>query len=193
MKGELTLKILEFLEEGVTTIIDLGAAVAGGGSIAQVQRKFEKYHFKHPSQLEKSKELVQKRNKLAKLLYKLKKEGLITEKGDGLKLTFQGRRKLDILRKKLTARLPVKDYPKEKDDKFKIIIFDIPESQRHKRAWLRSVLISLDFSLLQKSVWFGKSKIPQDLIEDLEKLELLPFVEIFEVSKTGSIKLISGK
>jgi hypothetical protein len=42
--------------------------------------------------------------------------------------------------------------------------------------------------MVQKSVWVGKTKIPQDFLDDLFKLKLVDFVEIFEISRTGSLK-----
>ena len=195
MKGELTLKILEFLEEGITTGIDLAAALSTGGSMAKVQREFGRRHFRRSSNVEKLRESVKKRNNFCKLLCKLKREGFIVEnkKSRLLGLTSRGKRKIDVLRRRLEENLPSSVYPKENGDKLKIIIFDIPENQRRKRNWLRSVLANLGFTMLQKSVWLGQNKIPEDLLEDLEKLELLPFVEIFEIGQTGSIKLVSKK
>ena len=83
------------------------------------------------------------------------------------------------------------NYEKKLDDKIKIVIFDIPEKERHKRAWLRAVLISLDFSILQQSVWIGKNKIPEDFLLDLREYKMLSYVQIFEISKKGSIVQMS--
>lgn len=194
MKGNLTLKILEFLEEGVTTAIDLATALSTGGSFNKVQREFGRRHFSRASLVSQREELVKKRKSFHSLIYKLKKDGLVAQSGGhSLHLTHRGKKKLEILKTRLSKSLPEKIYEKESDDKFKIVIFDIPEQQRHKRNWLRATLIGLDFIMLQKSVWFGKNKIPEDLLEDLEELELLPFVEIFEISKKGTIKPIPGK
>lgn len=195
MKGEITLKILEFLEEAATTAVDLGFALAGGGSITQVQREFGRRHFRRGSKVEELEKSARKRNNFCKLLYKLKKEGLIAENKNShfLSVTAKGRKSIDLLKMRASQKLPPNIYEKENDNKFRVIIFDIPESQRRKRNWLRSVLVSLDFTMLQKSVWAGKNKIPKDLLENLEELEISPFVEIFEISKAGSIKSVSEK
>ena len=44
--------------------------------------------------------------------------------------------------------------------------------------------------MIHKSVWIGKEKIPQELIIDLEELKILNFVEIFEVTKQGTLKKV---
>ena len=71
-----------------------------------------------------------------------------------------------------------------------IFAFDVPEKEKRKRGWLRTVLRRLDFTMIQKSVWVGKSKIPQEFLEDIYRFKMVDFVEIFEVSKTGSLRHI---
>ena len=79
-------------------------------------------------------------------------------------------------------------YKTESDDELKIIIFDIPEEERQKRDWLRSVLKNLKFSMLQKSVWVGKGKLPKEFINDLSKYKIISYVDIFAISKYGSLR-----
>jgi DNA-binding transcriptional regulator PaaX len=79
-------------------------------------------------------------------------------------------------------------YKKIFDNKLKVIIFDIPEKERHKREWLRVSLLALGFSFLQQSVWMGKNKIPESFIVDLRDRKLLPCVEIFEINQKGTIE-----
>ncbi|MBI2635441.1 MAG: CRISPR-associated endonuclease Cas2, partial [Parcubacteria group bacterium] len=70
----------------------------------------------------------------------------------------------------------------------KVVIFDIPEKQKHKREWLRGQLQDLGFKMIQKSVWMGKRKFPKEFLEDIRDLKLLAYVEIFSVTKTGSMR-----
>jgi hypothetical protein len=42
--------------------------------------------------------------------------------------------------------------------------------------------------MVQKSLWLGKVKIPEEFLVDIRKLSLLDYVEIFEITKTGSLK-----
>lgn len=78
-------------------------------------------------------------------------------------------------------------YRPEKDPVFRVIIFDIPETMRAERDWLREALRQLGFSFLQGSVWVGKRKVPEKFLYDLRKKKLLRYVHIFEVEKEGTI------
>ena len=84
--------------------------------------------------------------------------------------------------------LPRGMYKKEKCRKSVVVIFDIPEKFSKKRKWLRGALKILGFSMVQRSVWMGKVKIPAELIEDLRELEIAQYVEIFEVTELASLK-----
>ena len=83
------------------------------------------------------------------------------------------------------------DYDSLEDNKIKIITFDIPERERWKRAWLREALMFLGFSMLHKSVWVGKNKIPEQFLEDLRDMNLIKYTHILEVSASGTLKEIS--
>lgn len=80
------------------------------------------------------------------------------------------------------------DYESKSSDNLTIVIFDIPEKHKGKREWLRYILRRLGFEMAQKSVFMGKVNIPQRFLVDLGKMGLIGFVEIFEVSKEGSLK-----
>jgi len=128
------------------------------------------------------------------LMYRLRRDELVQEKrsrrGISVMRTEKGKRKLAALRERLARSLPEARYAAEKEATLKIVLFDIPERERSKRDWLRSVLARLKFSMLQKSVWIGKTKIPEEFIQDLRRLKILPYIEIIAVTKTGSLKPI---
>ncbi|KKT29863.1 hypothetical protein A3G55_01625 [Candidatus Giovannonibacteria bacterium RIFCSPLOWO2_12_FULL_44_25] len=120
------------------------------------------------------------------LLNHLKRHGLVEKRiihNETLwKITLTGIDKLRILKERGGLH-----YEPEKDNKLKIIIFDVPEKEKWKRAWLRDALRQLDFRILQKSVWVGKSKIPEAFLEDLRYRRLLNYIHVLEVSKTGTV------
>ncbi|KKT42417.1 CRISPR-associated endonuclease Cas2 [Candidatus Giovannonibacteria bacterium RIFCSPHIGHO2_02_43_13] len=120
------------------------------------------------------------------ILNRLKRDGLVEKKkkdsGMFWKITSDGLNKLKMFRENNA------NYESESDDKTKIIIFDIPEAQRRKRAWLREVLRRLGFKMLQQSVWIGKNKIPEDFLSDLRRYNLLAYIHILEVTKHGTVK-----
>ena len=67
-----------------------------------------------------------------------------------------------------------------------IIVFDIPESKKLYRAWLREALKTLEFTFLQRSVWIGNTKIPASFLHHLRDLGIAQYVEIIELSGKGT-------
>jgi len=132
------------------------------------------------------------RQKFYSLLYKLKKDGFISEQPKVgkkmLSLTIKGMRKLAKIEMASRKYYPMLNYEIEKKPEVTIVAFDVPERDRGKRQWLRAALRSLEFDMIQKSIWFGKAKLPENFIEDLASMDLLDYIEIFEVSKGGTLK-----
>ena len=127
---------------------------------------------------------------MQKFLYKLKRDGFIkqTEGAEGgLTISTRGKAKLVELKKKFQNK-----HYEVKDKKVSpvIISFDIPEKFRRKRAWLREVIQNLGFKMVHKSVWVGNIKLPEQLILDLDRMNILEFIEIFEVTKAGTLKKV---
>ena len=126
------------------------------------------------------------------LLSKLRKEGIIKKQGMGMdaicNLTDNGLKKLiNYAEQKRSLNLPKRKYTAEKIDSQTLVIFDIPENLKHCRNWIRYQLASLGFSMLQKSVWIGAYQVPSDFIHDLRESNLLQYIHIFKVAKSGSI------
>ncbi len=133
------------------------------------------------------------RQRFYALLTKLKSQNLIEkqtpngkEKNTLWKITEAGLKKLNWFQKK-----PRKDYEIIADDKLKIVVFDIPEKEKWKRGWLREILSLCGFKMLQRSVWVGKNKIPEEFLVDLRNFNMLAYVHIFEVSKKGTLKEVA--
>lgn len=194
-KGDVLLKVLEKMEETAVDAFDLFAAFLNAGYGASAGKL--KYEF---SKIQRNKIQTSLENetkqKYYKLVYKLKRNGLIQEKTENKKkifaITNKGINKLTEMRLKVNKRPPSFYYPKnDVENKFTIVIFDVPETERRKRDWLRSALKNLDLRMIQKSVWIGKTKMPKQFLEDLNKMRMIDFVEIFEISKTGSLKQVA--
>jgi hypothetical protein len=197
MKGEITLKILETASETILSAGDLIAAILGakyGASLSTIQYRANLRQSNRENKQTHKKKREQIKQKYYKLIYVLKKDGLIKEvEGEDksvLIITKKGTDKIVALRNKKRRALPNIYYKKENAINLIIVMFDIPEKERRKRAWLRAVLKNLGLKLIQKSVWIGKTKIPQPFLKDLADLRLINFVEIFEITKTGSLKHI---
>ena len=205
MKGEKTLEILELIGGVAVNLLDLTAAFLNAGygaSPGKIQYELDKLRgqrWDEKAKRENKREEIllekQRLQRFYEILCRLEKDGLLEKTVESdkafLTLTSKGKSKIDVLRARKENALPNFSYNASPGGKFIIITFDIPEAERRKRNWLREVLKNLGFKFIQKSVWLGKIKIPQEFLEDLRKFKLIEFVEIFEISKTGSLRQIS--
>ena len=123
-------------------------------------------------------------NTLRVMLSRLKKAKLIENK-DGLwKITKIG---INYIPRK-GGLLPSHSTPSGKTQtKNMIIAFDIPETYKHRRNWLRIELINLGFKKLQQSVWFGPSPLPEEFIHSLQDIKILPHLKFFEAKEADII------
>ncbi len=141
---------------------------------------------------QRQKDIDDEAKRLARnVLYRLRQDGLIDEKESGIiRLTRRGVAALQKLRKS-SAALPAKEYEAVAEAALKIVIFDVPECYRYKRDWLRAALRNMGFRMLQRSVWAGNVQIPEAFVEDLRKIALLQYVEIFAVTRSGSLRKVA--
>lgn len=142
-------------------------------------------------------EAYRDRQKFYNLLNHLKREHLIENKKEGRsslwRITAQGLEKLKLLKERNRYAKQRAEYEDTgTEESFKIIAYDIPVGERKegqkKRDWLRWALKNLGFTMLQKSVWVGKRKIPEVFVHDLCEREMVPHVHIFEVAKSGTLR-----
>ena len=190
MKGELTIKILDALEStALATNELLGVFLCDYHESYRRARKLAYGHDLYKSVAELKKERDQK---FYNLMNRLQKDGLIEKKKLAWTRTGRGKQKLLKLKEQKENLIPRKNYETGKGKELNIVIFDIPETQRRKRNWLRESLVQLGFSKLQQSVWMGKNKLPKEFLQDLETFQILKYVEIFSINKTGTIKHIGG-
>ncbi|MEK9179983.1 MAG: CRISPR-associated endonuclease Cas2 [Patescibacteria group bacterium] len=198
MKGEFTLKILEKLSEAAIGMADLLEAIHSSGYGASVNkinytlRKIQRQRRKNSEETEKD---IRLQKRYYNILDWLRRDGLIAERLEGNRkvfyLTRLGYQKLSLLHKRMANALPAPRYEAAEHKGFVIATFDVPEKEKRKREWIRAALKNMGFKMLQKSVWIGKIKVPQNFIDDLSRLRLIDFVEIFEITKTGSIRSIA--
>lgn len=189
MKGENRLKILEFLGDSSRLISDtlFIFTLPYGTSLGKMEHLLRKKHRE-----ENLKNIYKEKRRFSDLLYRLKKDNLVEGADKNgrffLKLTLKGKKCLEKMRFAKPNVLPNNQFQSESENLFKIVIFDIPEKERRKRAWLRAALRNLKFIMLQKSVWIGKAKLPREFISAIDDLNLSSYVEIFVISKSGSLR-----
>jgi len=202
MKSNIILKLLEMLTESSVDAVDLFVAIATSGYGAPMGR-IERNYFKR-GENRRSADLDRIRSKISKdewnkinrkfgaILSKLQKDGLIERSDRGkkgfVKITKKGITKISKVKNR---ELPHGKYKYKATSNPTLFMFDIPEKERNKRAWLRSVLLRMEFKMIQKSVWLGKIKIPEEFLEDLRKLKIIQYVEVLEITKTGTLKQVS--
>ncbi len=190
MEGDsVTERILETLIENTASAMAssfylLAAVIESGygASQKQIERKAEEIQNRSLNKTQRD-SFHKKRASFYSLLYKLRREGFIDKKDGVWKITSSGRAKYKIIKN----HLPKRQHKKETDTTFKIIVFDIPEKYRRKRYWLRAQLAQLGFKMLQRSVWVGKAKLPQEFMEDLRDLRIIQYIEILAVTKSGTL------
>ncbi len=158
------------------------------GSVRTVADSRRKRAYHDPD----NEEFKSERQRLYRLIQMLKHDGLIAaQKKQGRSvqygITNEGR---DWLEKHAEGRyddLPRGAYPKKQSEYMTIVTYDIPHTQRRFRDWLRGELIGIGLTMLQRSVFIGKVKIPEELLSDLVRLHLIDYVEIFEITKRGTL------
>ena len=192
-RGRLLLAALEILENVAYSTSDFVEALLNSskGDYRNLRNYTPKYH---EAIAEKIRQEFEDREKFHDLLHRLRRDGMIVStQTDNIKKwrsTLKGVQKLDKLRKSRAALPEYHQYAKEKSANIIIVSFDVPERERHKREWLRSALYNLGFKMLQKSVLLGKVKIPQEFIQDIKQNKMIAYVEIFSVTKSGTIRHI---
>lgn len=191
-KENFTLILLKIIQASAMTTIDILDTITYYG-YAETYRRFRGLKSRLPERkpiFKKQIEKIEERQRISKLLYKLKKEGLIkrknVSKNNPWHITGRGNSYVkNIFLRNVSPKLT---YDSKPSQELKIITFDIPESERGKRAWLRAALKNLKFAMLQQSVWIGNTVLPEEFFEDLRKKNLLSHVEIFAVTRKGSLE-----
>jgi CRISPR/Cas system-associated endoribonuclease Cas2 len=197
MKGEKTLAILALLKEGALEATDVFEAFLRAGYGASSRRlNYERNRIRLRRE-QKSISYIEKRHarqRYDNLVSFLRRDGLIQRTGirkkSVLSITHKGRVALQKLFSKKQEELPATRYVPVSSNTFVICVFDIPERERRKRAWLRAALQGMGMHLIQKSVWLGKIKIPNDFLDAVDRIKILPYIEIFEITKSGSLRHI---
>lgn len=193
-KGVLFLRALDILERFAYSTADFvdDFLASSKSNYLPLRNTAIKYHRTLAEDLI---EELHDRQRFYNLIARLQKDGLIqkAEKSRNAiwRITKRGKEKLQELKNNIFLLKPPIKYKAEPSRELIIVSFDIPEEDRHKRDWLRSVLKNLGLQMLQKSVWIGKIKISEALLEDFKKVRVLDCLEIFSVGKTGTIKHIA--
>ncbi len=183
------LTVLDRLMSGVEFFADFSMMMMTsryGESLSSMQRRSAEQQFFIGKKDDLS---SQERKRIRDIIYYLERNNLVVKNKSRFQITPKGIKKAKELRLKFPH---LKPYEKVKSENPILISFDIPEKFRPKRRWLREVLSNLGFKFIHRSVWIGFVKIPEQFIKDLEELKISRYVEIIELSNTGTIKKLKN-
>ncbi len=124
-------------------------------------------------------------NSLSGTLSRIHKDGLIEKSNEEFFLTLKGQK---YIKKKMNSLRQFyfnfdKDAPKNL-----IVMFDIPETKKAEREWLRWHLKKFNYSMIQKSVWVGPSPLPKEFLDYIESIKIKDGLKTFKLAKGYNIK-----
>ena len=189
MRGDLIYKILDLVKDQALDLIDLEKAmlISGyGASMGKIDRNFNKFKNARREKTEERKQEKEKKLRLQKYISKLKLEGLLYKKGNEITITKDGKKRLSNLEKN-----SLKQIPRTPSNNLIIFSYDIPGEHRKLRDRLREILKMMNFEMIHQSLWVGKIKISEELLEYLSEIRVLGYVEILEVTKQGTLKQLT--
>lgn len=190
MKGSKVIEfVLDLLQGGTEAAIALTDVMTSD----YVQSRKKAWRYMNSRDFEKRwSDLYRDKQKFHALLNYLKTQGFVESEKKNKKsfwrITKRGREKFSLLRERNLYGRESTKYPSNSDDTVKIISYDIPVMENKKRHWLRWSLLALGFTMLQRSVWIGKKKIPEEFLRDIRERRMLSYLHIFEVKKSGTLK-----
>jgi DNA-binding transcriptional regulator PaaX len=115
---------------------------------------------------------------------RLKRGGFIEIKNNRWSLTEEGKKYFEN-HKKLSAKF-VSPFPLNAPKKL-LLMFDIPESKKAERNWLRRHLCEFQYFMIQKSVWVGPNPLPSKFTNHLKEMGLEKYIKTFKLARPYKI------
>ncbi len=115
-------------------------------------------------------------------LWRLEKKNLIEKRGRAYVISPFGKKYVEERKK-----------PDRWDGKWRILMFDIPESERNTRIWFRAQLVRLGYEAIQHSIFISKTPLPQFLLEEMGVRNILQYVRVMVVGTIHKNSLLSEK
>lgn len=124
------------------------------------------------------------KKQLRNAFYSLKRRNfikVIQEKDDKIKIELTNKGEVRI--KEFSIDSLTIPQPKQWDNKWRVVIFDIPNKFAKARDALRKKLKELNFYQLQKSVWVFPHECEDEILFIANIFQIEPFIEILVVEK----------
>lgn len=115
-------------------------------------------------------------------LWRLEKKNLIEKNGRAYTISPAGKKYVEE-----------RKGPERWDGKWRILMFDIPESERNTRIWFRAQLVRLGYKTVQHSIFISKNPLPQFLLEEMGVRNILQYVRVMVVGTIHKNSLLSEK
>lgn len=172
----------KFFEKGLTasSYILLALKEAGEGFLSDLPDSYPQFALmKQMFGVGKYKKHSFKKETLVVNLQRLMKKGLVAKepKKKVYYLTDEGEELVAYIKDRYSI------LKEPWDGKLRIVAFDIPEEKEYWRRWFRQELILLQFHQLQKSVYIGKSALPESLYKEINENGLSPFIFVLTVGE----------
>ncbi len=124
-------------------------------------------------------------NTLSGSLAYMEKKGLLEYDIDKINITHKGR---EYIKRKYDS-LQQFNHKFEKDaPKNLIVMFDIPETKKAEREWLRWHLKKFHYAMIQKSVWVGPSPLPKEFLDYIETIKIKDGFKTFKLARGYDFK-----
>lgn len=113
------------------------------------------------------------KKKVYDTLFRLTGQGLVNLNSDRYSISEDG-------------AILIHTIDKKRDNVWKIIIFDIPETKRQVRNVLRSKLTSLGFKKWQNSIWISPYTLAPEIEEELNELAKHFFIRLIKTTEINA-------
>ena len=107
-------------------------------------------------------------------IYRLKKRGIISTDKEYIKLIKSD--KFFISQVRVRNKKPI-------GTEKVLISFDIPETKKNTRDWLRKQLKDWEYKMIKKSLWLGKGPLPEEFYSHIRLLGIKENIKVFKISK----------
>lgn len=128
------------------------------------------------------------KHSFSSILNRLKREQLVVcagpKKKSTWRITKKGLRRLKEIKSecsRVTHVLP------PIDGVTRLVTFDVPETEKEKRLWLRRELLACGFEPLQKSVYIGNRPLPESFIRLVDAHRMSEYIHIVSLTTMGTI------
>jgi DNA-binding transcriptional regulator PaaX len=114
---------------------------------------------------------------------RLRKKGYVDNSVSGWALTVKGKKFSQ--KRTLLGYIP-SPFPKHCAAGM-IISFDIPESERKLRNWLRNQIKIFGYTMLHQSLWIGPGPLPPVFLKRLDNLGIRKKIKTFKIKQANTV------